>query len=382
MNFVLGKVFKTLLFQAMIHPLCPLLSKKAFRSLAVVCGLGVLLFPALPRARSAEEVKLLTVGNSFADNSTSYLEKFAEAAGKKLRLYKANRGAHSMKMHVGYINAYEANPQDPKGSPYEEKGQPKLSLRKALELEKWDYVTIQQLSAESFYYSSYEPAAGVLVEYIRKYAPQAKILGLQTWAYREDSYIHQKLGGPGKMHMGIRDAYRQLGEKYGIGVLPVGEAFYMARATPRWTFQYPDPNFDKATAKPPALPEQPGSLSVGWKWDKDAKGEPKLENDFAHCNSAGQFLATAVLYESLFGGVETNTYCPPKMTEEDAASLRRIARDTVAQFPITPRSPAENKMEVPAAATHAEPASLPVQEATPSQDTVLSPVAPLAPAPR
>jgi hypothetical protein len=303
--------------------------------LAVTLGFG-----GAASLQSAE-VKVLTVGNSFADNSTAYLAEFAKAGGHTLRLYKANLGAHSMQMHVGYLRAFEANPADPKGRPYQgvadvkTGAKPKLSLRQALELEDWDYVSVQQLSSISYYSSSYEPWAGELIAYIRKHEPKAKILGLQTWAYREDSWLFKKNTTQEKMHLGIKNAYAELAERYGIAILPVGDAFHAARATPRWTFKYPDPAFDRATAKPPALPAQPGSLNVGWKWEKDAKtGEQKLVNDDAHCNAAGQFLATAVLYETFFGNVEANTFVPAKLPPEDAPSLRKIAHETVAKSPV------------------------------------------------
>ena len=291
----------------------------------------------------AAEIKLLTVGNSFADNSVEYLPGFVQAGGHTLRVYRANLGAHSMQMHVGYLRAFEADPADPRGRPYQgvadtkTGAKPKLSLRQALELDDWDYVSIQQLSALSFQQNSYEPWAGELIAYIRKHEPKAKILGLQTWAYREDSWLFQKTTTQERMHLAIKKIYAQLADTYGLQILPVGDAFQLARSTPRWTFTYPDPKFDRATAKPPALPAQPGSLNVGWKWEKDAKtGEQKLTNDAAHCNGAGQYLAAAVLYEALFSGVEKNTYCPPKLTAEDAASLRKIARDAVAANPPTP----------------------------------------------
>lgn len=302
---------------------------------------GMLLAGAAAWAAEPAEIKLLTVGNSFADNSTRYLEDFARSTGKKVRLYKANLGAHSLQMHVGYLRAYDANPEDPKGSPYAgvanpaTNAKPKLSLRKALELEKWDYVTIQQVSTLSYQPASFEPWASELIGAIHKYAPTAKVLGLETWTHREDSWMYQKLTTMERMHAAIQKAYAELSARHGIEILPVGDAFQAARATQEWKFQYPDPNFDRATAKPGQLPEQPGSLNVGWKWEEDAATkEMKLVNDPAHCNAAGQYLATSVLYEALLGDLEKVTYCPPGLTPEQAASLRGIAQETVAKSPI------------------------------------------------
>ena len=70
--------------------------------------------PGAPRTSA----KILTVGNSFADNAATFLPDLAKAGGKQLICYRADLPGHSLKQHAGYIEAYEANPGDPKGSPY------------------------------------------------------------------------------------------------------------------------------------------------------------------------------------------------------------------------------------------------------------------------
>jgi hypothetical protein len=315
--------------------------KRLKTSLLTILTASVLPSIGLSQAEGPREVKLLTIGNSFADNSTRYLADFVKSAGKKVRIYQANLSAHSMEMHVKYLRADEANSSDPNGSRYmgiadvATGAKPKLSLRKALELEKWDYVTIQQMSSLSYQPHTYEPWASELIAAVYKYAPSAKVLGLETWAYREDSWFFEKLSTQERMHAAIKKAYEELSARHGIEILPIGDAFQAARATPEWKFQYPDPNFDKANAKPDQVPNQPGSLNVGWKWEKDpATGKDRMVNDAAHCNNAGQYLAAAVVYECLFSGVEKNTFCPPKLTPEQAASLRKIAKETVDASPI------------------------------------------------
>src|SRR5262245_48343413 len=64
---------------------------------------------------NVETVKILTVGNSFANDSVAYLEAIAKAAGKQAIVFRANLGGHSLEQHVGYINAFEKDPADPKG---------------------------------------------------------------------------------------------------------------------------------------------------------------------------------------------------------------------------------------------------------------------------
>jgi len=283
----------------------------------------------------AAAVKLLTVGNSFSSNSTAFLPDFAKAAGKQLILFRADLGGHSLQQHVGYLQAYEANHTDPKGSPYK-KVDPRtgkvcnISLCAALESEPWDYVTIQQVSHLSFRAETYEPYARILIDYIRQHAPKAKILIHETWAYRED---HPLLASERitqqKMFKGLREAYRQLASRYSLEIIPVGDAIQTARSQPQWEF-HPDKTFDFANPKPGALPADTGGLNAGWSWGHDPKtGKEKLVLDAKHCNVPGRYLGAAVFYEKLFSHVEEVTFVPPKMKPDDAAALRKIAHDTV-----------------------------------------------------
>lgn len=293
------------------------------------------------------EVKLLTIGNSFAENSTAFLPQLAQAGGKKLLIFPANLGGHSFEQHAGYMKAYEADPKDPKGSPYKNKVDPKtgarrdFSLREALESDAWDYVTIQQFSQLSFKPETFEPHAGSLVEYIHKYAPKAKILVLQTWAYRQDhGLLSREHMSQEEMHEKVRSAYHQLASRYGLQILPVGDAIQAARALPRWHFTYPDPNFDYVNPKEGTLPVETGSLNNGWRWSKNAKtGEMHFNLDGTHCNASGCYLASSVLYDFLFADLESNTFCPPNMNAEDVAELRKVAHETVVKAASAANAP-------------------------------------------
>jgi hypothetical protein len=304
-------------------------------------------FPVLIRAQAPtggpETVKLLTVGNSFADDSMFYFPKIAEANGKKVELFKANLGGCSLERHVRHLTAYEADPKNPEGSPYSSgfyppNGDPKTrkySLREALESKKWDYVTIQQFSGDSFKPETFEPYAGTLVAYIRKYAPQAKIVILQTWAYREDYPGYGKDGfSQEKMYEGLKAAYEKLAADYDLQIIPVGHAMQAARATDRWHFTFPDPKFDYKNPPKDTLPEQPGSLNAGWGWRKQAgQTEPTFNLDFKHCNASGRYLAASVFYEALFAADARKTsFVPEKMDSKDAEDLRRLAHEAFASY--------------------------------------------------
>lgn len=280
-------------------------------------------------------VRLLTIGNSFADNATAYLPGIAKAEGRELTIFRANLDGTSMQDHLAHLKAFEANPDNPKGNPYLSRPDSStgkrryISLREALESDRWDYVTIQQVSSMSYRRETYEPAAGILIAYIHKYAPQAEILIHQTWAYRADG----KLFADGKltaetMYRQLKSAYDALAEDYDLRIIPCGDAFYNARKTPRWTFKFPDPEFDYANPEPGKLPDQTGSLYRGWMWIRDGSKQ-RLTLDTRHANPAGRYLAAAVFYEILYKQPPSGAFCPSILQPEDTETLRKVAHIAV-----------------------------------------------------
>lgn len=359
-------------------------------SKTLVCLLLVFVSPLWAQEAPKGQVKLLTIGNSFANDATAYLPAMAKAGGKDLLLFRANLGGCTFERHVRHMKAFDANPSDPQGRPY--RGNPihsltddvtppgiatggtevnkkapqvpkEFSLREALESQKWDYVTIQQVSNTSFQFETFEPYAGELIAYVKKYAPTAEIIIHQTWAYREDCPLYKDGFNQQKMFDGLVAAYGQLSEKYALRVVPVGTAMQEARKLPRWTFKFPDPKFNYKEPMPGTAPEQTGSLNVGWTVKKAlvtvgeavTAGEDaaagaaapaakpvkatKVEKlvaalDFKHCNAEGRYLGASVFYGFLFGGkVAENSFVPPAVKPDDAVLLRGIADNVLVGVP-------------------------------------------------
>jgi len=208
--------------------------------------LATVLIAGSARAQEAGDqektVRILTIGNSFANNAVTFLQEMATAAGKRIVIGRANRGACSLQMHAEGLVAYLADPLDPKGKIYrlaagaalpgwsaDVPGQEAFSLPEALQAQKWNFVTIQQVSTSSFSEDTYEPYAGELISCIRKYAPQAEILVHRTWAYREDS--SRFTDGTFTQQMmfdGLKKAYDDLAAHYGLRIIPTGDAFQAA----------------------------------------------------------------------------------------------------------------------------------------------------------
>lgn len=289
---------------------------------------------AIPATSMAEgrTVKLLTIGNSFSRNATNHLDDLAKAGGHTLIHRPIVVGGASLELHATKAQKHEAAPDDKAG--LYSNGR---SLEDELLAEKWDYVTIQQASIKSHDPATYRPFADWLAAFIRKNAPTATLLFHQTWAYRgDDPRFTRPSDKPGEpktqeeMYRGLTNAYRSLAKELGAGVLPVGDAFFLADTDPKWGFQA-DATFDPKIAKAPSLPDQTHSLHVGWRWAKPADGgEAELSMDGHHANLAGEYLGACVWYEILFGtSAVGNPYIPKGIEAEYARFLQETAHRAV-----------------------------------------------------
>jgi len=132
------------------------------------------------------------------------------------------------------------------------------------------------------------------------------------------------------MFAGLSNAYLTIAKELGIRRIPVGDAFNIADGDPEWGFK-PDGKFDKATAVPPALPDQTHSLHVGYHWSKAKDGKQTLAMDGHHANAAGEYLGACVFYEVLFKeSAVGNSFLPATLKAEDAKYLQDVAHRAVA----------------------------------------------------
>lgn len=307
-----------------------------FRPLALLqhVVLGVLVLAAAPlRSATAERtaLKVLCVGNSFSRDAIADLPALAKAGDKGLIISNAYIGGCSIERHLKHLRQAEAG--SPEGRAYKDIPDPVTgqkadrTLVEMLTSQPWDIVTIQQWSMLSFKPESFQPFADELIAAIHKYAPTAEIVVHETWAYREDHPLFQKADGftPAKMYAGVSSTYKNFADGKGFRVIPVGDAFNLARQTPRWTY-VPDTTFDFKNPPAGKLPDQHTSLNVGWFLTKDKEGTPKLTLDAIHCNAAGKYLGAAVWYQVLFNTSDIPAgFVPKGLTPEDTADLRTHA---------------------------------------------------------
>ena len=128
-------------------------------------------------------MKILSVGNSFSCDAQRYLYKIASANGKELKCVNLYIGGCTFRQH--YYNILDDAPK----YKFEFNGENtgiEVSISQALKSDKWDYVTLQQGSPESFDFDNYTPYIEKLADYVRLYLPKSKILIHKTWAYPDN----------------------------------------------------------------------------------------------------------------------------------------------------------------------------------------------------
>ncbi len=282
-------------------------------------------------------IRILGVGNSFTRNSMRYLPQILEAnAELEADVAYAYIGGCPMDKHVTLADAHEADASKGNEYGYYKNGQrvkQQASLKEMLEDGEWDYVTIQQVSSKSFKIETFYPYTARLIDYIKRYAPDAEIVIHETWSHSIDSHRVRAWDlMPDAMYEQLHAAYAQVGEEFGLRIIPVGTAFQNAKQLPLWDYQpttidisglvYPE---DKDR-----LPDQSKSLHHIFSWRKNKDGTMSINNDGFHASKYGEYLGSLVWYEFFFEEDPREVaYTPSGFTEEQAQSLREVACATV-----------------------------------------------------
>lgn len=152
-------------------------------------------------------MNVLCIGNSFSYDANRYLYGIAHADKTDLTVVNLYIGGCQLVTHyknaMADLKKYELCINGHASGFY-------VSIKEALVSRKWDYVTFQQGSVVSIDYSTYQPYLNELSSYVKKYAPEAKQLIHQTWAYGQGSeLLHQKMGYADQKDMfdDVKNAY-------------------------------------------------------------------------------------------------------------------------------------------------------------------------------
>lgn len=185
-----------------------------------------------------DTLKVLAIGNSFSEDAVEqYLHELAEAAGKPIIIANMYIGGAPLSLH------WENAQQDKAAYSYRKIGidgkkatEEGVSIRKALNDEDWDYVSLQQASPFSGRFDSYVEPLTALHRYIDSVtAGSVKHIWHQTWAYAPNS-THEGFANYNRsqdeMYQAIMDASERAGKLVRIDLLiPSGTAIQNARNT-------------------------------------------------------------------------------------------------------------------------------------------------------
>lgn len=239
-------------------------------------------------------MNVLFIGNSFSQDATRYLHQISNDEIFVRNLYI---GGCSLETHVN--NVKEANAY----YEYQKNGR-KLkmtSINDALLKKKWNYVSIQQVSQLSGMPDSYEPYTEFLVNYIKEKCPKAKIVFHRTWAYSDDS-THGGFANYNwdrkTMYNAIVKTTSDVAEKYGLPIIPSGDAIEKGRDLPE---------FDVSS----------GGMS--------------LNRDGFHLTlDYGRYLAGLTLYKFFTGNDVTKVEYEPEETDPAiCAKLKKLANEII-----------------------------------------------------
>ena len=137
-------------------------------------------------------MKILSIGNSFSTDAQRYLNRISRLNSCQIKSVNLYIGGCPLRRH--YFNVLE----NEKAYDFQFNGESTgllVSIKDALKSDAWDYVTLQQASTYSPVWESYEPYLETIAEYVKKYAPQAKLVVHKTWAYSAEHIVNKGMAG-------------------------------------------------------------------------------------------------------------------------------------------------------------------------------------------
>ena len=295
------------------------------RTVFVRCLLSFVLVSAAGCSTSKPEeergTKVLMIGNSFSICLLQHLPQVAADRGVELDLASLYIGGCSLKRHwenVGKDGDKEFKPYLFGRNRFGKFTQGKANVCEALRMAKWDIVTIQQASHESWKPETYHPYGDRLIAKIRELAPQAKIVVQETWSYTPWDKRLAKWGiDQNGMYAKLHEAYGTFAKEKGLSVIPFGTAVQEWRR--RLPVKYADNSFGGDVVGGGRQEERDH-----FKRGADGKWVPNC--DVFHLGRRGEYFQALVWAHALFGTDLTELdYRPDFVSESDAKLMREIA---------------------------------------------------------
>lgn len=183
----------------------------------------------------AKSIKILSIGNSFSQDTVFYLYDIAKSAGINLVVGNAYNSGCSLERHWNYAKNNDKAYTYYKWTSYDMTTQEDQTMKNIILDEQWDYITIQQSSGESGIYSTFQPYLNKLITYVKGLStnPNVKLALNMTWAYStksiNENFIYYNYN-QNTMFNAITNAYKQALNETGITlIIPSGTAIQNAR---------------------------------------------------------------------------------------------------------------------------------------------------------
>jgi len=271
--------------------------------------------------------KVLMIGNNFSITLLQHLPQVASASGVNLDLVSLHIGGCSLRQH--WENVLRDGEKGFRPYTFGRNRFGKITTGQAnvcdvLRMAKWDIVTIQQASHESWKPETFETYGAKMVAKIRELAPRAKIYVQETWSYTPwDRRLSQWGIDQKEMYARLHAAYADFAKAHDLGVIPFGTAVQEWRR--RLPVKYAANSFG-------------GDVVGGGRQDPrdqfrcNARGEWEPNCDVFHLGARGEYFHSLVWMKALFDEVDISdiSYRPDCVTESEARLMREIAMEVSA----------------------------------------------------
>ena len=299
----------------------------------------------------AKQLKVLMIGNSFSVCVLKEMPQCAADAGVVLDLASLYIGGCPLDKHWAnvekskdinfkpYSFSYSyASVKNNEDAPVAKLSR-KTNIPQALKADKWDIVTIQQVSSKSPFPETFEPYAKNLIATIRDHAPQAEIVIQQTWSYSPYSLKLAKWNmTPQTMFSALESAYAQLAARYNLRIIPMGYAVELYRGKLPVKYAKILSQKEIAAIKKPDLIDFYGDPVGSSRWKTESKRNKNAEDEYLHVDSIhlnreGEYLQACTWLATLFGfDVTKLKYAPKDLTPEHAVLMRACAAEAAAKY--------------------------------------------------
>ena len=228
-------------------------------------------------------MKLLSIGNSFSTDSHKFLHSLAKQNGVSLECYNLFIGGCSLQTHwENYVENNEFYDLEINGS----EATRKISINEALTMQKWDVITVQQASAFSGMFETYEPYLTDLVAVIREKVPTAKIYFHETWSYEIGS-LHEGFlnynSNQKEMYLCIKESSKKASDLINAEIIPTGDIVQFVRENiPEFDYKNGGISLCRDSFH---LSEDYGRFLAGAVWFKKLTGKTLKEQSFSDFDS-------------------------------------------------------------------------------------------------